>query len=142
MPRLPPRTNYVKLVDQAKRSKKNVSQSEVAAYEKWRKKFSKKAPKLDKLEDMLRKGLDEIEEARKAKVEDAKMHARFAKMVAEAMKELSVYKEVKVSEKLPPAPKNATAVSAFSVVFLAMIIYLAAVKAKLAMAEAATEKAK
>ena len=136
MARPPGKVNYVKLVDQAQRSKSKVKQNKIAAYHDWQKKLGKKSKGLDKLDDKLRKLHDDLQKAEKKRADDKKALERFGRMVEGALKELQVYKSVPVPGKLPPPPKNITAISSLTVVVVAMIAYLALVKAYMATAEA------
>jgi hypothetical protein len=140
MARIPGKINYAKLVYQADKTKSKVKLNKIEAYEKWQKKLGKKSKKLDALDDKLRKMLKEIEVAEKNREEDQKTIQRFLRMVEGALKELKTYKQVPVPEKMPLPPKNITALNSLSLVVMAMIVYLAAVKSYMALSEALSKK--
>ena len=139
MPRAVKFTNYTKLVANAQKSKKNVRQNKIEAYQTWQAKVGKKSTKLDKHEATLRKALKEIE--RDAKDKD-KTLKRILRLLEGVHKEMKTYKEVPVGQKLPDIPKNTISLASISLVMVSMIAYIAAIKAYMALAEALSSKDK
>lgn len=141
MHRLPPKRNYTKLTYQAQKSKRKVSQNQIAAFQKWQKKLGRKSARLDKLDDKLRKLHTDLKDQEKRREDKRKALESLLDMVNDAHKELKTYKSVPVDAPFPPAPpKNVTGVGSLVVVVGAMIVYLAAVKSYMAMAEALSKK--
>ncbi len=137
MARLPRKTNYTKLVYQANKTKSKVKTNQIEAYAKWQKKLGKKSVKLDALDDKLRKLLKDIE---KQNSDDEKALRSLLRLVEGAHKELQTYKQVPVPGKVPPPPKNITALSSLALVVIGYIAYVATVKTYMAMCEALSKK--
>lgn len=141
MARPPGRTNYTKLVHQAHRTKSKVKQNKIEAYRAWQKKLGRKSPKLDKIDDQLRKIHKELKSMEQKREEDKKAMQRFLRMLEGAYKELKTYKQVPVPGDFPqPPPKNAIAVGSILAVVVPMLVYLSALKAYMAMAEALSKE--
>ncbi len=137
MARLPAKVNYAKLTYEAEKTKSKVKQNKIEAYAKWQKKLGGKSRKLDKLDDNLRKLRKTLEDFEKKQVEDAKALRSLLRMIEGAYKELQVYRQVPVDSNFPPPPpKNQIALGSMIAVVGAMIVYLAAVKSYMALAEA------
>jgi len=138
---VPPKVNYAKLIHEADRTKSKVKQNRIQAFQKWQKKLGRKSRKLDKLDDDLRKLLKNLKDEEKRKEDKRKAIESLLDMVNDAYKELKTYKSVPVDAPFPPAPpKNVTGLGSLVVVVSAMIVYLAAVKSYMAMAEALSKK--
>ena len=141
MARLPAKANQAKLTSQAKKSKRKVKQIQIDAFAKWEKKLGRKSTKLDKLDDQLRKLHKDLEDLEKRREDKQKALQSLMRMIEGAYKELKTYKQVPVDSPFPPPPpKNITGVGSLTVVVTAMIVYLAAVKSYMAMAEALSKK--
>lgn len=132
--------NFNKLVLQAHKTKKNIKENKKKAYEDWQRKLGKKAQKLDRLDTTLRDTLKEIESAIKERSDDVKMQSRFMSIIVKAQKELKYYKSVPIKESLPPVPVNTTNLQATALVLMAMILYITALKAYMALAKALQDK--
>ncbi|MFY9211600.1 MAG: hypothetical protein WAO69_10765 [Aestuariivita sp.] len=140
MARVPRQINFTKLVHAADRTKQKVKKNKVAAYQKWQKKIGKRASKLDRWDVLLRDALKKSEAAQKKREDEMKALADLMEIVTGAHKELKLYKEVPVKDSLPPPPKNITSLQSISVVIAAYILYLGAVKAYMAMANALSKE--
>ena len=135
-------TSYPKLVLEAERSKQKVKTAQIGAYQKWQKKLGAKAARLDKIDKDLRDLQTIVEDAAQRAEEDDKTRKRILRLLEGAYKELETFREIPVKESLPPPPKNIVALSTVSGAIVLMLVYLAAVKAYMAMAEALSKSGK
>lgn len=140
MPTVPGKANYAKLVHEAQKTKSKFKKSQIEAYSKWQRKLGKKSSNLDKIDEDLRKIYKEIEAADKKKQEDHKMRQRFLKIIEGALKEIKTFKEVPVQGKLPDMPKNTIALGALLPIVAAILGYVVALKAQMAICEAMSKK--
>ena len=137
MAKIPRRVSYVKLVNEARKTKKTISVSKRNDYAKWQERFGKKAKDLDTLDGHLRKGMKSLEALIKAREERREALKRYLKIVLDAHKELEVFKNVPVPGTFPlPSVKNVTGAASLMVVLVATISAVHLIKVFMAKCEA------
>ncbi len=136
MASIPRQVNYVKLVQQASKAKTKVRENEVAVYLKWHKKMGKKAAKLDRIEERLRRILKALKAIDRSRKERSDATIDLIDIIQGTHRELEAFKLVPVPGTFPELPKNFVVLQSMVLFVEAAIVYTALVKVYMACSEA------